>query len=231
MSKKFFIHIPKNGGMTIRHAGRTGPLKGMVQEAGPQTHKSKKYTQSVLKHMNSIGDHHGYEHARWRDINPDYTSKMNCFALIRNPWDRVVSRYFFAKKVIEVEKKEPIGKHNIDSFEHFLEERFEWGNIEYMWHRAIRGWYPAFDHVSDEDGNVMCDILRTEHLNEDVCKYFGIKEMSRARNVTALNDKSYTDIYTPETIQIVADWYKKDIDYWGFDFDTSANKNYWNIQS
>ena len=31
-------------------------------------------------------------------------------------------------------------------------------------------------------------------------------------------------IYTlKKTIQIIADWYKKDIDYWGFDFDTSRN--------
>lgn len=28
-------------------------------------------------------------------------------------------------------------------------------------------------------------------------------------------------------IQIVADWYQKDIDYWGFDFDSSATKNYY----
>ena len=78
----------------------------------------------------------------------------DAFAVARNPWDRVVSRYFFAKKVIEVEKKEPVGKHEIDSFEHFLEERFEWGGKDYLWHRAIRGWYPAADHVCDADGNL-----------------------------------------------------------------------------
>ena len=35
------------------------------------------------------------------------------------------------------------------------------------------------------------------------------------------------DYYTEKTIQIVADWYQKDIDYWGFDFDSSATKNYY----
>ena len=30
-------------------------------------------------------------------------------------------------------------------------------------------------------------------------------------------------------INISADWYKKDIDYWGFDFDTGAQKNTWTI--
>jgi len=54
------------------------------------------------------------------------------------------------------------------------------------------------------------------------------------RNVTAIKKfggnkevQNYKDLYTKETIQIVADWYQKDIEYWGFDFDTSATKNYW----
>jgi hypothetical protein len=96
-----------------------------------------------------------------------------------------------------------------------------------MWHRAVRGWYPAFDHVSNDDGSVVCDILRFEHLNDDLCKYFKLKEMSRARNVTALNSGSYKDLYTDETIQIVADWYQKDIDTWGYDFDSGPTRNFW----
>ena len=215
--------------MTIRHASNTGPLKGQVQIATRDTHKSGEYSNIVLKTMNASKDHHGYEHARWRDIHPKFHDSHQFFAITRNPWDRVVSRYFFAKKVIEVEKKEPVGKHKIDSFEHFLEERFEWGNKEYYWHRAIRGWFPAVDYVCDEEGNLKCHMLRLDHMNEDVEKYFGINKMSRARNVTAINKQSYTDLYTPKTIQIIADWYQKDIDMWGYDFDGSATKNYWNM--
>jgi hypothetical protein len=223
--KRIFIHIPKNAGMTIR---RSPQLTDKIIPAGPPIHKSPRYTQAVLDHMNSIGDHHGYEHARWRDLNPGITSGYDAFAVVRNPWDRVVSRYFFAKKVIEVEKKEPVGKHKIDSFEHFLEERFEWGEMKYMWHRAIRGWYNAYDYVTDKEGNLKCDMMRFENLNDDLCAYFKIPEMSRARNVTGLNE-DYRTIYTPETIQIVADWYQKDIETWGFDFDTGAQKNYWRL--
>lgn len=222
--KKVFIHIPKNAGMTIR---RSPVLADKIIPAGPDVHKSPAYTKAVLNHMNKIGDHHGFEHARWRDCNRSIVDGYGSFAVVRNPWDRVVSRYFFAKKVIEVEKKEPVGKHKIDSFEHFLEERFEWGNMEYMWHRAIRGWYNQKDYVTDKNGKLQCDMIRFEKLNQDLCKYFNVPEMSRARNVTALNPGTYKDIYTPETIQIVADWYKDDIDFFGFDFDTGATKNTW----
>jgi hypothetical protein len=223
--KKLFVHIPKCAGMTIR---KSPVLEPYLVVATPNNHKSEEYTAGLHKAMRKSGDHHGNEHARWRDIKPSVRNLYDAFAVTRNPWDRVVSRYFFAKKVIEVEKKVPVGFHNIDSFEHFLEERFDWGGKEYYWHRAIRGWFPAVDHVCDTSGTLVCDMMRFEHLNEDLCEYFDIPEMSRARNVTDLNKGTYQDLYNDKTIQIVADWYKEDIDMWGYDFDTGAQRNYWN---
>lgn len=222
--RKLFIHIPKNAGMTIR---KSPLLNNKIMIASPDLHKSAEYSNAVLNKMRSLGDHHGFEHARWRDINPAITSKVTSFAVIRNPWDRVVSRYFFAKKVIEVEKKVPTSYADVSSFKAFLEERHKWGNEEYMWHRAVRGWYPAYDHVTDDDGIIRCQMLRFENLDEDLCSYFNLDTMSRPRNVTALNAGTYRDIYDKETIQIVADWYKKDVDTWGYDFDTGPTKNYW----
>ena len=219
---KLFIHIPKNAGMTIR---RSPMLSNRIMLAGSNIHKSPEYSKAVLDKMNSLGDHHGFEHARWRDVHPSVRDRNNAFAVIRNPWDRVVSRYFFAKKVIEVEKKVNPDYADVSSFEAFLEERHKWGGEEYMWHRAVRGWYPAFDHVSDDRGIVRCDIIRFENLDVDLCKYFNLTSMSKARNVTAVNKGTYQDVYTPETIQIVADWYKKDIDHWGYDFDSGPTRN------
>lgn len=222
MLTKLFIHIPKNAGMTIRYSPM---LKGKCAIAVPAIHKSEQYTHAVKNTMKKHGDEPGFEHARWRDINPTFTSKYRAFAIARNPWDRVVSRYFFAKKVIEVEKKVDSSYADVSSFEAFLEERHKWGEEDYMWHRAVRGWYNAYDHVSDEQGNNKCEMLRFEHLNDDLCKYFNLASMSHARNVTGLNKGTYQDLYTPETIQIIADWYQKDIDYWGYDFDTGAKRN------
>jgi len=222
IAEKIFIHIPKNAGMTIR---KSPVLAGKFIVASPNNHKSAEYTKALLDKMNSLGDHHGYEHARWRDLKQSVQNNYQAFAVIRNPWDRVVSRYFFAKKVIEVEKKVPASYADVSSFEAFLEERHKWGNQPYMWHRAVRGWYPAFDHVCDNDGKVRCDMLRFENLNEDLCNYFNVVAMSRARNVTALNKGSYKDIYTAKTIQIVADWYAKDIEHWGYDFASGPTRN------
>lgn len=228
IDKKIFIHIPKNGGMTIR---RCPELKKKIIVCTSKIHKSEEYTRGLEEKMKQTGDHHGQEHARFRDIRLDYREKYQSFAFVRNPWDRVVSRYFFAKKIIEVEKESSqYGNNdyaNVSSFESFLEERFKWENQEYMWHRAVRNWYNAFEHVCDENGKVCCDILRFENYDEDIKKYMNINFNPKPRNVTNVNKGKYQDLYNEKTIQIVADWYKKDIDYWGFDFDTGATKNYW----
>jgi len=219
-----FIHIPKNAGLTIR---RSPLLQNRIILAGPAAHKSREYTQAVLDKMNKLGDHHGFEHARWRDVHPTIRDRHNAFAVIRNPWDRVVSRYYFAKKVIEVEKKVDPSYADTSTFEAFLEERHKWGSEKYMWHRAVRGWYNAHDHVSDDTGRVRCDIIRFENLNDDLCKYFKLEKMTEARNITAVNKGTYHDVYKkyPKAIQIIADWYKKDIDHWGYDLDTGPTRN------
>ena len=46
--------------------------------------------------------------------------------------------------------------------------------------------------VTDDSGNVKCDILRSEHPDKDAVKYSNISEMSRARNVTSIKE-NYMD--------------------------------------
>lgn len=229
MGKKIFVHIPKNGGMTIR---RNPELRQKVLLATPNNHINKQYTKGLARVMEENGDHYGFEHARWRDWNQDIRENHSAFAIIRNPWSRVVSRFEFAKKVIYLEENsDHYGQEDyIDcsSFEAFLETRHEWGGKKFFWHRAVRGWYPAFDYVSDENGKVKCDILRFEHYSDDIKSYLGVLSNPPPRNVTGYKQSTYTDYYNEKTIQIVADWYKSDIDYWGYDFDTGPTRNYWN---
>jgi len=219
---KLFVHIPKSAGMTIR---RSALLKGRILVASNGHHVSPQYTTAVQNTMASHGDARGFEHARWRDWRKDLRDTHTAFAVIRNPWDRVASRYWFAKKVIEREKNAPKDYADISSFEAFLDERHKWGGKKYFWHRAVRGWFPAFDHVS-YDGHIRCDIIRFESLNADLCRYFEFDKMTGPRNVThQTNPVPYQSVYTEKTRQIVADWYQKDIDTWGYSFDSGPTRN------
>ena len=139
---------------------------------------------------------------------------MQSFAIVRNPYARTVSRFTFARVTGDASGD--------NTFRCFLEERHKYGGLDYFWHRAIRGWYQQKDYVVDEEGNLRCDVLRLE--SNDIKDYIG-KELRR-RNVSNRGE-DYRDFYGPEEYDIVTDWYKEDIDYFGFDFEGPATKNIW----
>lgn len=219
--QKLFIHIPKNAGMTIRGSEVFQDKILPVQRKWIANFKDfnnamKQYGERDVK---------GVEHARWRDVSSSITDQYQAFAVVRNPWSKVVSRYLFAKEAVQRGNIDP-SYADTRSLDHFLHERNKWFDKKYTWYRAIRGWHPQLDHVTDLDGNVRCDILRVEHLKEDVLNYLNMTEMPRSRNVTSIKE-DYRTLYNSNTMQKVAKWYKKDIDHWDFDFDTSARKNIW----
>ncbi|SDU00736.1 sulfotransferase family 2 domain-containing protein [Stappia sp. ES.058] len=218
--KSLFIHIPKNGGMSIRHAQQ---LKDRILISSRKRLKSKTYADSLLAAMNATGDHPGYEHARYIDVRPTVRKANNAFAIVRNPWSRVVSRYTFAIDAMD-DGRAPEGYAPRD-FEAFLEDRHVWGNREFFWHRAVRGWYPQLDYVVDENGKIAVDILTLENLSNELGKYFGMTDDIEKRNTSKTRKKNYKAFYNEKLIQIVADWYSDDIETFGFDFDTAATRN------
>ncbi len=219
--KKLFIHIPKNGGVTIRESKIFQDKIVPVNKKWIEDYKYFKRT------MESYGerDTKGVEHARWIDVNPNITSTHTAFAVVRNPWSKVVSRYLFAKQAIDRGLVNS-SYAKTQSLDHFIEERYEWGLKPLTWYRAIRGWWPQKHHVKDNNNNVVCDILTLENLNTEAPKYLGVATMPRARNVTSIK-YDYKELYNTKTIQEIADWYKEDIEYWNFDFDTGARRNTW----
>jgi hypothetical protein len=222
-----FIHSPKNAGVSVRKAPE---LRHRIIGADPYFHVSRAYTRELARTMRERGEHHGFQHARLRDIAPGVRARLQPVAILRNPWARVVSRYRFAETAAAHGKSD--AGYAAPSFEAFLEERHDYGHLPFYWHRAIRGWYPQLDYVTDEAGRIGADLLRMEHMDAEVPRYFGLAAPLAPRNVsvTAPGERprlatDWKGYYTPRTIQIVADWYAADIDTFGFDFDSAATRN------
>ena len=213
--KTLFVHIPKNGGMTIRR----GIPDRILTATGPNL-VSRSYEVDVRNRMRKDGEHHGLEHARWRDWSAELRIKHKAVAIVRNPWDRCVSRYLFAKFHKQLD--------GARTFPEFLEQRFKYGQRDYYWHRAIKGWYQQLDYVTDQYGNLKCDILRFG--TDDYIEYFGLDQALPIRNTTNIDRVPYQEFYTDETLMAVGQWYQNDIDFFGFTFDSGATDNIWRDQ-
>ena len=213
MSKRLFIHIPKNGGMSIRRG-----IPDRILTARRGRHVSMEYTVDLDATMQAAGEHHGFEHARWRDWRADLRMAHRAVAIVRNPWDRVVSRYTFAQVA-----KDPSGDK---TFSEFLEERHLYGGRQFYWHRAIRGWYQQVEYVLDEHGLCqMVDCLRFG--TDDYVKYFKLPGRLPVRGASTKRNHDYRKYYGPKEFDIVKNLYQDDIIHFGFDFESGATRNIW----
>ena len=188
--KFIFIHIPKTGGTSIEGIFKEdvgGPFEGSrgVKRKHASARKMKK-------------------------IHPAEWDEYFKFAVVRNPFDLLVSRYHWSRDVQCLssfnEKK---------TFRQFI-IAIDRGGFKPKW--AVPKSQLSFLSVNKE--MKMDFIVRFENLQEDfniVCDKIGIprKELP---HINKSNHKHYTEYYDDETREIVAKRYAKDIEYFGYEF-------------
>jgi hypothetical protein len=130
------------------------------------------------------------------------------FTIERNPWDRQVSFYYWRTRH---SKPQP-------DFRTFLLSRRHRG-------KAFRGarmknWWTYT--INDEI--VVDRVIRYENLEaelEEVCRHLGIVEpvkLAGAKTHTRRDIRPYRDFYDDETRELVAGWYAKEIEAFGYEF-------------
>jgi hypothetical protein len=142
------------------------------------------------------------------------------FTFVRNPWDRVVSAYSFLQNgglnkwdndFYEKELKQ------YKSFKDFVEGWLNQENILKFHH-----FKPQHLYFIDKYNKVSVDFIGYfEHIEEDFCiiaEKVGCKNALTKRNAVSRDD--YRSYYDQDTIKIVADVYKKDIQLLNYEFDS-----------
>jgi len=127
------------------------------------------------------------------------------FSIVRNPWDAAVSHASWKEKVLK-KSKEPLTKKK---FEYYMYKNFR--KSFFVKHRPRRMLF--IDDV------LQVNIIRFENINEDfehIRKALNIEENLPHKNKT--NHKSYKEYYNEETIEMVRSCFKKDIEYFGYEF-------------
>ena len=189
--KFIFIHIPKCCGSSIE--------KSLLDDSC--TFRSNAYPHNFRLR-------YPLNHCTLSDIEnskvlyPNF-DKFYSFTFVRNPFDRLVSEYFYLKNKLKLSddiKKELISLANNNK-------------------NGVKGNHCMHQHKFINDK--INFIGKFENLQEDfniVCDKIGISRRQLPHK-NATKHRHYTEYYDDETRHIVAESYAKDIEYFGYKFE------------
>jgi len=192
-NKIVFVHIPKNAGTSITISKELG-----------FTHVEHKSAKSYIIDT------------------PDYWRDYLKVAIVRNPWDRFVSCYEYARMPFSYwhsndERQSEFGPHS--DYEVIKELKF----TEFARSFAARQvplshpcWSPQYRWICDDNFKILVDkVFRYEDISTD--KEFK-NIFGNIEKVNSSNRGNYKDYYDEETKEIVRETYKKDIEIFNYSF-------------
>lgn len=144
------------------------------------------------------------------------------FTFVRNPWDRLVSAYFFLKHGGFGEKDAQWFQRELSGFGDFDQFVRQWLNEENIW--KWHHFRPQYHYMRESRGKVTLDFVGLfENIDADfevISQAIGVDRCLPHANQSAHG--SYMDHYTDETRAIVARVYREDIESLGYSFDNSS---------
>ena len=220
-SKKYnFIHvaIPKPGTTSLVHALKTAaPEISLLKEhITAQFRKEYKLNRikarppSRAKHLSALQIKY--------IIGDEAFAECFKFSIVRNPWARLVTRYFFTHVDNEPSIEEKRARGTTRKF-HDLD--FDTWIKRYAENRKVRQ-NSQLRKLVDEDGKLLVDYVgRLETFQQSfdhICSQIGLQQTT-IPHVNGTRKGHYSEYYSPDTRAIVAQVCSEDIEYFGFKFE------------
>ena len=198
--KLVFVHIQKTGGSTVHR---------LLEEKVPDLYR--------------IGARHEFAIRGVKEL--EGWDEYFKFAFVRNPWDRLVSWHAQIRRAQKTGRR-PWNKlwryvhDNSSTFEEFIYNCTDEIEVEDGVRYSFA--YNQLDYVTDENGDLLVDFIgRLENFEKDVRSVFnriGIApEIIPRKNPST--HRHYSTFYTPETEMVVRERFKRDIEYFGYEFE------------
>ena len=181
-----------------------------------------------------IGSREGntYYHHRTTKYMKSHFEKMEWnfddyfkFAFVRNPFEREVSSWEYAHKIVHMYEKYKETKSNLCPDKRVYNQKLQivkMKNFKTLCSRQFTDYdtYSMFYRDKHTEKNLLDFIGKFENLQEDfntICDKIGIPQQHLPHKNKSKH-KHYTEYYDDETKQIVAERYAKDIEYFGYKF-------------
>lgn len=205
MERLTFIRIPKNASTTLySFFGIWNTARDELLSADNSMHRNifAPSHRSIKQLEDCLG----------RDV-----SKKPVIAVVRNPFDRLVSMYFFARKY-------GLGKIygiSTDSFNNFAEGFYAHRNDEGFFHAAPQA------HFIDHEHKDRFTVARFENLVCDVSGFIeknslvDILDIGRLGKLNCTSHEHYSKYYDTNSRSIVEDMWGLDIDMFSYSFNNN----------
>jgi hypothetical protein len=220
-----FVHIPKTAGQSIEQffMDRLG-LDWKVDREALYLHHNDDPALGTekLAHLSAA------EYVECGHMTAGEFSSSFKFAFVRNPWSRLLSEYRYRNYF----------HHR--SFKDFVLHKMPSPGFDDKYRHVM----PQYDMLYDKEGNLLVDYVgRFETLQQDfdlVCEKLAIEDSRlphrnpsdkksrdlkrKLKNLLFINGENrhhgLADFYDDETRDAVADYYRKDIQTFGYQFNT-----------
>ena len=154
--------------------------------------------------------------------HPNFKKAKHSFCVVRNPFDRLVSCYEYARmresKWHSFEGKTPFGPH---PDYHLLYDKTFKQCLELLGQNKLhhQGWKPQWYWISDKGKVKVQYILKMENLQEDLDKMFDLIGMPKIE-IKKSNESSrekYEKYYDHETMKLARHYYGADLKTFGYE--------------
>lgn len=140
------------------------------------------------------------------------------FSFVRNPWDRLYSAYSYLKAGGWNDDDRRFYEENLSGLEGFEEFVLAWLSPERL--QSHMHFRPQHEFVCDRRGRIMLDFLgyfETLQVDFDsIAERIGVASALGQTNSSPR--AGYREVYTPASRERVAELYRKDIQFFGYDF-------------
>ena len=188
--QSIFIHIPKTGGTSI-----------------------EKFFNMRMFHRTGKHD----SAAKLRKTLDELTwAKYFKFSFVRNPWDRMVSYYHW--RLREPENVDVQGCTFKDWLRFLHAGDFQKLTLNGSFKYGIK---PQFEMLSIGEAIAVDFVGRFENLQQDfeqICQRIGIEPQVLPHKNAMNRSHHYTQFYDEESRILVEDLYRRDIEYFGYEF-------------